>query len=724
MSRVLVVEDSFTQAHVIAGALTAAGYAVQVASDAAKGFRHLGDSSFDLVISEIVMPGMTGFELCRKIKDQPEHAHVPVILITALTNPLDVIHGLECGADGFITKPYQIGSLVERVKNLLTTRAMRTDGKSDEVVFRGTKFTINSQKTQILDLLVTTFEDIVQTNRQLQASQAELKAAKAQIETYACQLEGQVRSSEDKYRNLMEQANDAIFILDPLGAILEVNRRAEEILGQPRGCLLERPFESLVPAAELEKERSQFQQLLAGTAVKASNIHFQRAGGELAAVDLSASVVEIGRERILFVIAHDVADRNRLEKQLHQAQKMEAIGRLAGGIAHDFNNLLTVITGYGEILLGSMKPDDPVRELIAEIKNAGDRATSLTRQLLAFSRQQVIEPKMLDLNLVVKEIERMLCRVIGEDIELSCALDSPAGQVRADPGQIVQVLMNLAVNARDAMPQGGKLTIALCNVELDENFARLHNEVGPGPYVMLSLSDTGCGMDKPTQSRIFEPFFTTKEFGKGTGLGLATVYGIVKQSNGYIYVDSEPGQGTTFKIYLPQVDAEPVAGAAANGQSPKGALAGTETILLVEDEKPVREITRKILTMRGYEVLEACHGVEALQISARHKKPIHLLITDVVMPHMGGRDLAARVTALHPETRVLFISGYTDDAVVRHGIIEAEAGFLQKPFTLDALTNKVRSALDGAVGEPVRHGRAETIGHVRALAYASPGSAS
>jgi PAS domain S-box-containing protein len=693
MSRVLVVQDSFTHAHVIAGALAAAGYGVQVAADGQKACRELCGSNFDLVISEIGMPGMTGFELCRKIKGDPAYAHIPVILLTSLNNPLDIIHGLECGADGFVTKPYQVCFLVERVKHLLAGETARSESKSDEIIFRGTKFTISWQKAQILDLLVSTFEDIAQTNRELQSSQTELKAAKAQIEKHAHQLEGQVRSSEDKYRNLMEQANDAIFILDPLGAILEVNRRAEEILGQPRSCLLERSFESLVPAAEPDEERAEVRQLLAGAAVKATNIQFQRSGGVLVAVDLSAAVVEIGSERVILVIAHDVTDRNRLEQQLRQAQKMEAVGRLAGGIAHDFNNLLTIITGYGEILLGSLKPDDPVRELISEIKNAGDRATSLTKQLLAFSRQQLIEPRILDLNTVVNDVEKMLRRVIGEDIELVCRREPALGQVRADPGQIVQVLMNMAVNSRDAMPKGGKLTIATSNVALDDSFVRLHSEVRPGAYVMLSLADTGCGMDRATQTRIFEPFFTTKEFGKGTGLGLATVYGIVKQSNGYIYVQSDPGEGTTFRIYFPVAETE-VPAAAAKAHALHDGPAGTETILLVEDEKPVREITRKILTMRGYEVLEAAHGVEALQISARAKGPIHLLITDVVMPHMGGRDLAARVSALHPETRVLFMSGYTDDAVFRHGILEADGAFLQKPFTMDAITKKVRAVLD------------------------------
>ncbi len=389
---------------------------------------------------------------------------------------------------------------------------------------------------------------------------------------------------------------------------------------------------------------------------------------------------------------YDITDRKRLEEQLRQSQKMEAVGRLAGGIAHDFNNLLTVITGYGQILLGALRPDDPLRGNVEEINKAGERAAALTRQLLAFSRKQVLEPRVLDLNAVVTNMESLLRRLIGEDLSLQAALAPALGRVKADPGQIEQAIMNLAVNARDAMPQGGRLTIETANVELGESYVEERFFVQPGPYVMLAVSDTGCGMDAETQARIFEPFFTTKEQGKGTGLGLATVYGIVKQSGGYIWVYSEPGLGATLKMYLPRVDA-PVETLEPRS-SREESFQGTETILLVEDEDMVRRLARTILTGHGYTVLEAPNGTEALRISERHGGGIHLLVTDAVMPEMSGRELAGRLIATQPAMKVLFISGYTNDVVVRYGVLPAGIPFLQKPFTPGALARKVRDVLD------------------------------
>ena len=397
---------------------------------------------------------------------------------------------------------------------------------------------------------------------------------------------------------------------------------------------------------------------------------------------------------------YDITDRKRLEEKLRQSQKMEAIGRLAGGIAHDFNNLLTVITGYGQILFGEMRPNDPLRSNVEEINKAGERAVVLTRQLLAFSRKQVLEPKVLDLNAVATNMESLLRRLIGEDISLRTALASALSCVKADPGQVEQVIMNLAVNARDAMPQGGHLTIETANADLDESYAEERFSVQPGPYVMLAVSDTGCGMDAETQARIFEPFFTTKGQGKGTGLGLSTVYGIVKQSGGYIWVYSEPGRGTTFKIYLPRVDAQ---AEALEPHSPRQeSLQGTETILLVEDEERVRRLARTILAGHGYSVLEAPNGAEALRISEQHGGAIHLLVTDVVMPEMSGRELASRLIAKNPDMKVLFVSGYTDDTVLRYGVVQAGIPFLQKPFTPSTLARKVREVLD-AHREPDRN---------------------
>lgn len=384
-------------------------------------------------------------------------------------------------------------------------------------------------------------------------------------------------------------------------------------------------------------------------------------------------------------------EQAKLEEQLRQAQKMESIGRLAGGIAHDFNNLLGVIIGYSDIALRNLPTADPRGKPLEEVKKAGERAAQLTHQLLAFSRKQVIDPKVFDLNTVVGELTRMLERMIGEDIELNMILSDHLGRVKADRGQLEQVLMNLVVNARDAMPVGGKITIETSDVDLDETYAREHFPVVAGSYVMLAVSDTGIGMSPEIQKHIFEPFFTTKEQGKGTGLGLSTVYGIVRQSCGYVWVYSEPDQGTTFKIYLPRVESEEEFKSQAKA---KRVLGGTETILLVEDEAGIRKLTQECLASKGYTVLAAQDGLEALKIAEQHPEGIDLLLTDVVLPGLGGPKLAKQYLGLHPETRVLYMSGYTDDAIIHHGVLDQGIAFLQKPFTIDDLWLKVREILD------------------------------
>jgi two-component system, cell cycle sensor histidine kinase and response regulator CckA len=382
----------------------------------------------------------------------------------------------------------------------------------------------------------------------------------------------------------------------------------------------------------------------------------------------------------------------RSEDQLRQAQKMEAIGRLAGGIAHDFNNLLSVILSYSELLLQS-EDDLAGRPMIVEMNRAGERAAELTRQLLAFSRRQVLEPKVLDLNQVLAQLSAMLARVLGEDIDLKTLPLAPVATVRADPGQLEQVIMNLVVNARDAMPTGGKMTLATSSVELEEAYAVDHLEVTAGPYVLLTVSDTGVGMAEATRARVFEPFFTTKPLGQGTGLGLSTVYGIVKQSGGTIWVYSEPGNGTTFKIYLPRVEEAPSAGPVAEAPA---AVGGIETILLIEDEDQVRQVATDILTPLGYRVL-AAHGPEhAERLCATHPDPIELLLTDVVMPEVDGPQLARRISRLRPGIRVLFMSGYTDDAIVHRGLLDSGTAFVAKPLTPLALARKVRAVLDAA----------------------------
>jgi signal transduction histidine kinase/ActR/RegA family two-component response regulator len=391
-------------------------------------------------------------------------------------------------------------------------------------------------------------------------------------------------------------------------------------------------------------------------------------------------------------MALDITDRKQLEEQLRQSQKMEAVGRLAGGIAHDFNNLLMVIQGYADLLAERLPVGDPLRRNAEQIQTASQRATSLTRQLLAFSRKQMLAPKVISVQSILGDMERILRRLIGEDIQLETSSAPDVGLIKADRSQIEQVILNLAVNARDAMPQGGRLTIETANVDLDASYARSPVVLAPGKYVMLAVTDNGCGMDAETQTHIFEPFFTTKEKGKGTGLGLATVYGIVKQSGGYVWVYSEPGRGTSFKIYLPMVENVEESGRDNRGDAQSSGR-GTETILLVEDEKGVRELAREYLELSGYTVIEAEDGHTALELAAMHSGTIHLLMTDVVMPGISGRELADRVKRIRPKIQVLYMSGYTDQAVVHHGILDMDAVLLQKPFTMATLSSKLRELL-------------------------------
>ena len=387
--------------------------------------------------------------------------------------------------------------------------------------------------------------------------------------------------------------------------------------------------------------------------------------------------------------------RRQADDALRQAQKMEAVGRLAGGVAHDMNNMMTVVTGYSDSLLRKLRPDDPSRPFLLEIRKAGERCTALTRQLLAFGRKQLFTLVVLDLNVIMADMAKMLYPLLGADIELTLALDPGLGRVKADPVQIEQVVLNLAVNARDAMPRGGKLTLATANADVGDAAARLRPGFRPGRYVVLTVTDTGCGMDPDTLAHVFEPFWTTKDIGKGTGLGLATVYGIVKQSDGYIFAESTPDAGTAFRIYLPRhEDALPPL--PVPNLRPE-ATGGAEVILVVEDEAAIRGLMRETLEQSGYAVLEASDGNEALDLCRRRTGPIHLLVTDLIMPRMGGAEVAARLTALRPGLKVLYLSGYTEDALVRQGVLDGQTHFLQKPFPLDTLTHKVREILDGTV---------------------------
>lgn len=502
-----------------------------------------------------------------------------------------------------------------------------------------------------------------------------------------------LRKSEELYRDLIENAHDIIYSIDLAGNYTSVNQAVERITGYTRAEALSMNLDQVIAPEQLGKVRQMIAQKMVGDNFTAYDSEMVAKDGHRIPIEINTSIIfENGVPVGGRGIARDVTERRQLEDQLRQAQKMEAIGQLVGGIAHDFNNMLTAINGYSDLTLRKMSDADPLRRNIEEIKKAGEHSADLTYQLLAFSRQQILQPKVLSLNQVIADTSKMLQRMIGENVELVALLDPGTGAVKVDPGQLSQIIVNLAVNARDAMPHGGKLTLETSNVFLNDAYGRKHTGSLAGPQVMLAITDTGVGIDAAIIGRIFEPFFTTKDVGKGTGLGLATVYGIVQQSGGTIRVYSEVGQGTTFKIYLPRVDDE--ADRPESGVGYPALPAGTETVLVVEDEDLVRALTRQILEICGYNVLEARNGREALAVFENHANSIDLLLTDVVMPVMGGRELAERIAKLAPTMSVLFTSGYTDDAIVHNDVIEASANFIQKPFTTDDLAHKVRAVLD------------------------------
>jgi len=511
-----------------------------------------------------------------------------------------------------------------------------------------------------------------------------------------------LRRSDARFRAAVEGSLDAVGILSAVRdehggvtdfVVTEINRNAERLLGRRRDDVVSRRLSELWPLPSLHPfiERSAavmhahepLEEELGVTFPDAPDrwIHHQ-------IVPLEDGVAIAVRDTTARHVAEE--DLHRREEQVRQSQKMEAVGRLAGGVAHDFNNLLTVISGHGELGLRKLPGDHPLRRNLQEIGLAAESAAALTHQLLAFSRKQVLQPRTLDLGEIVDRMNNLLQRLIGEDIELVTRTRGPLGSIRADPAQMEQVIVNLAVNARDAMPGGGVLDIDLANAELDETYACGDPGMAPGSYVVLSVTDTGHGMDVETKARIFEPFFTTKEAGKGTGLGLATVYGIVKQSDGFIWVYSEPGRGTTFKIHLPRVDQAPEPLSPRPGA---GAVHGTETVLLVEDEDSLRSLLRELLESFGYSVLEAGQGVDAMRVAREHSGTIHLLLSDLVMPQMTGRELADRLTRLRPGIKVLFMSGYAAGAAPNHEV-PADAAYIEKPFTADALAGALRALLD------------------------------
>lgn len=681
---VLAVEDSPTQAEALRSLLESAGYKVWLSTSGTDAVAELEAREYDVVISDVVMPGpIDGYELCKRIKAGPRR-DTPVVLLTSLADPMDIIKGLESGADNFFTKPYDGKHLLDRLHVLLDTKTARRRSRMRvgvKVFFMGREFTISSEREQILDLLISTFEDAVRQNHALREREAELQAAKSELARYAGTLETDLK-------RFFDLSIDMIAVLGFDGYFKRLNPAWTRFLGWTLEELMAQPYLGFVHP---EDRRDEFHGADARSGREAVGFQnrFRCKDGSYRSLEWRS--ISLPDEALVYAIARDVTDRNNLEEQFRQAQKMESVGRLAAGVAHDFNNLLSVILGETELGLTEIPGDHPLRAGLEEVRQAAKRAAGLTRQLLAFSRQEIVEPTVFNINAAVQDTDKMLLRLIGEDIDRVVKTAPDLGAVKIDRGQLEQVLVNLVVNARDAMPEGGRLTIETDNVTLDESYAAQHAYVRPGEYVMLAVSDSGTGMTPEVQRHIFEPFFTTKEPGKGTGLGLATCYGIVKQAGGHIDAYSEVGIGTTFKVYLPRVH-EP---APAMREQAKAELErGTETILLVEDDPSVLKVATRILESRGYRILQAVDVQQALRVLEEHGSSVDLLLTDLVLPGMSGRVLAERARELRPGLPVLYASGYTSDVTVRNKLLEQQIVMIHKPFTAATLTRKVREVLD------------------------------
>jgi PAS domain S-box-containing protein len=657
--RVLIVDDHDANLYLLRSLLEGHGCAVESARNGVEALDCARRQPPDLVVSDLLMPVLDGYSLLRHWRSDERLKGIPFIVYTATyTQPRDERLAMAFGADAFVIKPCEPEVLIARVFEVL---ALHGRGALPSA----------AQPPADPPVLLRDYNEVLVRKLEQKALEAE--------------------ESEQRFRETFEQIAVGLAHVDPSGRFVWVNAKLCEMTGYGRTDLSGLTFLDITAPEHRGSGDDARREMLAGqrTLYSAEKRYLRKDGSSFWANVLTTLARGAAGEPLYFVsVILDVTERKQLEDQLRQAQKMEAVGRLAGGVAHDFNNLLTIISGYSSLLL-SVPLADQDREAVNAIRDAGERAAALTRQLLSFSRQTILQPRALDLNAVVADTGRMLRRLIGADVQLTIRAGADLHAVKVDPSQLDQALVNLAVNARDAMPSGGSLIIETANVVLDDAYAAAHL-CRPGPYVMLAMTDTGCGMPPDVRARIFEPFFTTKDVSKGTGLGLSMVFGVVQQSDGSIDVDSEPGRGTTFRLYLPAVNEAPEAPV----EAVRPDSGGGETILLVEDEGGVRELAARSLRSRGYHVLAATDGVDALRTIDDTGLRLDLLLTDVVMPRLGGPELVAVLRPRYPGLKVLFMSGYTDDARVHRGVSEAGAAFLQKPYTPHGLARKVRDVLD------------------------------
>jgi PAS domain S-box-containing protein len=653
MPKILAIDDRKDNLVALTALLTnlMPGCEVVTALSGPEGLEKARTGQPDVILLDVQMPGVDGFETCRRLMADESTRSIPVVMVTAVrTDAKSRVGGLEIGANAYLAKPIDPVELVSQVKVAL----------------------------------------------RIKAAEDSLRQQRDSLERLVEERTASLRDSQERLRVITEASPDADFVYDADGRFIEVNPVAEERYGYSRDEFLNMTVRDLCAPDLIDQAENRLRQALTD-GLRIEWCHRCKDGREIP-VDVAARPFMLLDRLCVFSSVRDIserknaeAEREKLQAQFIQVQKMESVGRLAGGVAHDFNNMLGIILGYTELAMNKVDSSDPAYADLEEVLNATRRSADITRQLLAFARKQIVEPVMLDLNNTVESMLKMLRRLIGEDISLAWLPGADVWPVKIDPAQIDQILANLCVNARDAIAGVGRITIETANVTLDEAYCALHPGFVPGPFALLAASDDGCGMDPETLDHLFEPFFTTKEVGKGTGLGLATVYGILKQNGGFINVYSEPGHGTTFKIYLPRHAGEDPA-VEARKQASISSSRG-ETVLLVEDELSLLEMIRQVLERLGYRVLAADTPGEAIRLAEAHPCSIDLLITDVVMPGMNGRDLAERLQALYPNLKVLFMSGYTADAIVHHDVLEQGVHFVQKPFNLTDLAHKVRQAI-------------------------------